>query len=77
MVEVFHQLYDIKRVRLDDVLQQMSLKMFYLDANYIYKRIFYVSDNLSYYESLKQGRKQAAKSSLQQKADSLQQKIEF
>ena len=56
MVETFHQLYDVKRIRLDDVLSRMSLKMFFLDTNYIYKRIFYVNENLNYYESLKEGR---------------------
>lgn len=60
MVETFHQLYDIKRIRLDDVLSQMSLKMFFLDTNYIYKRIFYVNENLNYYESLKEGRNKSS-----------------
>ena len=35
MVETFHQLYDVKRIRLDDVLSRMSLNMFFLDTNYI------------------------------------------
>jgi len=53
MIEAFHELYDIKRIRLDDVLKKMSDDLFYLDQNYIYKRIFYVSDNYAYYEELK------------------------
>lgn len=66
MVETFYQLYDIKRIRLDDVLKQMSLKMFFLDTNYIYKRIFYVNDNLDYYERLKEGRSKGANSNASQ-----------
>lgn len=53
MVEMFYQLYDIKRMRLDDVLRDLSEKMFFLDQDYIYKRIFYISSNQEYYDSLK------------------------
>lgn len=53
MVEMFYQLYDIKRMRLDDVLRNLSEKMFFLDQDYIYKRIFYISSNQEYYDSLK------------------------
>ena len=67
MVETFHQLYDIKRIRLDDVLSQMSLKMFFLDANYIYKRIFYVNENMDYYEKLKENRSKGTNSNASQK----------
>lgn len=53
MVEMFYQLYDVKRMRLDDVLRDLSEKMFFLDQDYIYKRIFYISNNQKYYDSLK------------------------
>lgn len=57
MVETFYLLYDKKRIRLEDVLLRMSHDLFFLDQNYIYKRIFYISENLSYYEQLKEGKK--------------------
>lgn len=56
LVEKFYQLYDVKRIRLEDVLFRMSHEIFFLDTNYIYKRIFYIPDNLSYYERLKEGK---------------------
>lgn len=52
LVEVFHELYDIKRRRMDDVLREMSEKHFFLDANYIYNRIFYCKENQEYYQQL-------------------------
>lgn len=61
MVEKFYTLHDVKRIRLDDVLQEMSHKFFFLDPNYIYKRIFYVPENQSYYYQLKDGRKPDSK----------------
>lgn len=57
MVETFYHLYDKKRIRLEDVLLRMSHDLFFLDQNYIYKRIFYISENLSYYEQIKRGQK--------------------
>ena len=61
MVETFYLLYDKKRIRLEDVLLRMSHDLFFLDQNYIYKRIFYISENLSYYEQLKEGKKPDSK----------------
>lgn len=52
MVENFYQLYDEKRIRLDDVLCLIGDK-FFLSADYVYKRIFYNRDNIRYYERLK------------------------
>lgn len=52
IVEKFHELYDIRRMRMDDVLEKLSNELFYLDANYIYARIFYDKQNSSYYDSL-------------------------
>ena len=55
MVELFHQLYNVKRIRMDDVLHQLSSEVFFLSSDYIYKRIFYHKDNLQYYDSLVKG----------------------
>ena len=44
MVETFYLLYDKKRIRLEDVLLRMSHDLFFLDQNYIYKRIFYIGE---------------------------------
>ena len=71
MVEMFHNLYDVKRIRLDDVLRQLSERVFFLSTDYIYKRIFYNVDNLAYYEQLK---KRAGK---KETSDSAQMSIEF
>lgn len=65
MVETFYLLYDKKRIRLEDVLLRMSHDLFFLDQNYIYKRIFYISENLSYYEQLKEGKKPDSKRTIQ------------
>lgn len=69
MVEKFHQLYDIKRIRLEDVLSRMSQEFFFLDENYIYKRIFYIPENLSYYERLKDGKKREEVSGMQMRLE--------
>lgn len=61
MIETFYILYDKKRIRLEDVLSRMSHDLFFLDQDYIYKRIFYISENLSYYEQLKDGKKTDSK----------------
>lgn len=52
IVDKFHELYDVKRKRLDDVLKELSDSHFYLDKNYIYARIFYNKENNKYYHSL-------------------------
>ncbi len=52
IVDKFYELYDKQRKRMDDVLDELSNKHFFLDANYIYSRIFYNKDNNAYYESL-------------------------
>ncbi len=52
MVKKFHELYDIKRMRLDDVLKELSENWFYLTPDYIYGRIFYDKENNDYYEKL-------------------------
>lgn len=51
MIEAFHQLYNIKRKRLDDVLTILS-KNFFLTEDYIYKRIFKTMENSQYYDTL-------------------------
>ncbi|MBS2099175.1 hypothetical protein [Carboxylicivirga linearis] len=55
MVEKFYELYDIKRKRMDDVLQELSEDYFFLDTNYIYSRIFYCKENSAYYNELLEG----------------------
>lgn len=52
MVEKFHELYDLKRNRMDDVLKELSEKHFFLDSQYIYSRIFYCKENMDYYNKL-------------------------
>ncbi len=52
MVEKFHQLYDIERKRIDDVLLDLSENYFFLDKDYIYSRIFYCKENCAYYNEL-------------------------
>lgn len=56
MVELFHQLYDVKRKRMDDVLDDLSENYFFLDPKYIYSRIFYNKDNSDYYYELNKKR---------------------
>ena len=69
LVEKFYQLYDVKRIRLEDVLFRMSQEIFFLDTNYIYKRIFYIPGNLSYYERLKEGKKPEPDTGTQMRLD--------
>lgn len=52
LVEKFHELYNLKRIRIDDVLKELSEKHFYLDEDYIYARIFYCKNNTDYYNEL-------------------------
>lgn len=51
MIEAFHQLYNIKRKRLYDILTILS-KNFFLTEDYIYKRIFKIRENTQYYDTL-------------------------
>jgi hypothetical protein len=48
----FHQLYDLKRMRMDDVLRQLSEEQFYLDPEYIYSLVFYKKENNEFYNQL-------------------------
>lgn len=66
MVEMFYQLYDVKRIRLDDVLRQLSEKVFFLSTDYIYKRIFYNAENYAYYEAVKHNKGQKEKANQSQ-----------
>lgn len=52
MVEEFFQLYEVKRLRMDDVLKKLSEELFFLNANYIYKRIFSIEENRAYLDVL-------------------------
>lgn len=55
IVEVYHQLSDIERMKSEDVLMIMEQKMFFIDAAYIYKLIFYNKKNRAYYDELLSG----------------------
>ena len=52
IVEKFHELYDVKRKRIDDVLDDLSENHFFLDPKYIYSRIFYHKETNDYYQKL-------------------------
>lgn len=52
MVKKFYELYDVKRMRMDDVLLELSVDWFFLTTDYIYGRIFYDKKNSTYYEEL-------------------------
>lgn len=52
MVRKFHELYDVKRRRMDDVLHELSQDYFFLDEQYIYSRIFYCEKNNALYNEL-------------------------
>lgn len=57
IVEKYHELYDVKRMRMDDVLNILSEQYFFLDPNYIYSRIYYNKENNEYYNNLLNTRK--------------------
>jgi len=63
IVEKFFELYEVKRMRMDDALRIMSEDIFFLDVKYLYARIFYKKEN------------QALLSSLQEKKHSTQLKL--
>jgi hypothetical protein len=52
LVRKFYELYDVKRMRMDDVLEKLSDDLFYLDPDYIYTLIFYNKENKRYYDDL-------------------------
>ncbi|MFV0505868.1 MAG: hypothetical protein ACK5L5_04045 [Bacteroidales bacterium] len=52
IVEMFHEMYDKKRMRLDDVLEQLSEEYFFLTTDYIYAIVFYNEDGKAYYNQL-------------------------
>lgn len=53
LIRKFYELYDVKRIRLEDTILQLE-KQFYIDKDYIYALIFYNKKNNQYYESLLQ-----------------------
>jgi hypothetical protein len=61
IVRKFHELYDLKRMRIDDVLEELETKHFFLDAKYIHSIIFYNKRWNDYYESLLGDRKEIIK----------------
>lgn len=52
LVEKFYELYDIKRMRMDDVLTELSENYFFIKPEYIYNIIFYNEENTEYYNKL-------------------------
>ena len=52
MIQKFHNLYNVKRMRIDDVLEELSNNHFFLTTEYIYSRIFYNKKNSKYLEEL-------------------------
>lgn len=52
IVRKFHELYDLKRMRIDDVLDELESKHFFLDSKYIHSIIFYNKKWNEFYESL-------------------------
>lgn len=52
LVEKFHQLHDVQRLRMDDVLKLLGEQVFFLDPQYVYKLIFYNDTNKKYYYQL-------------------------
>ncbi|MPM08721.1 hypothetical protein SDC9_55035 [bioreactor metagenome] len=55
IVEVFHKLSDIDRMKLEDALLVMEQEIFFIDAKYIYAIIFYDKTNRAYYDTLLSG----------------------
>lgn len=53
LVKEFYRLYDVERLRLEDVLDKLS-DIFFLDPTYLYNRIFYNAENKELYYSLSQ-----------------------
>jgi hypothetical protein len=52
IVRKFYELYDVKRMRIDDVLLELEEKHFFLDKDYIYSIIFYNPKWFDYYNCL-------------------------
>ncbi|MDR3704293.1 MAG: hypothetical protein P4L28_00080 [Paludibacteraceae bacterium] len=60
IVTQFHLMYDVKRMRMDDVLKQLSEEQFYLDPEYIYSLVFYKKENNEFYNRLVDKHRQKA-----------------
>ena len=52
LVETFYQLYDVKRLRIDDVLKELSNK-FFITENTVFRIIFRNKENQAYYDMIK------------------------
>jgi len=61
IVRKFYELYDIKRMRMDDVLAELEEKYFFLDQNYIYSIIFYNKRYNDLYSDMLQNKKKLVK----------------
>jgi hypothetical protein len=58
----FYELYDVKRRRMDDVLNELSQHHFFLDPDYIYALVFYNTNNNQYYNELLNSKQKAVTS---------------
>lgn len=52
IVHKFFELYDVKRMRMDDVLEVLANDHFFLDPDYIYSIVFYDKKNNDIYSNL-------------------------
>lgn len=52
IVRKFYELYDVKRMRMDDVLTELETKHFFLAKEYIYAIVFYKKKWNDFYLSL-------------------------
>jgi hypothetical protein len=64
IAEKFYELYDVKRMRIDDALKILSEEVFFLDTKSLYSHIFYNKENLLYYEDLVRTKGKARKSDI-------------
>lgn len=52
LVETFHKLYDVKRLRIDDVLKTLSDEFFITETT-VFRLIFRNKENQAYYDIIK------------------------
>ena len=55
IVEAFYKLYDVNRLRIDDVLAELANEIFFLDPDTVYAIVFYNKGNKEYYGQLVDG----------------------
>jgi len=52
VINHFNELYNVKRKRMDDALEETATKFYFRKPKSVYKLIFYNSKNFEYYCSL-------------------------